>query len=365
MHPIAVGLLIISPCFAHPAHNNAAPLQLWNQVGPSTGFPAEYLPIEFSNTTTSNTLGFTLPLDPSTHFELEQEITLIAGIPPRGVELIATIATGIYGNWKDIANARIGRKIDTRRLPFRDFELITEPKLQSGAALTPLKIGIVSCWMMSKCLRAPDWPGAIRAVVWDAVPDGDRRALEVGTLEITNLPLSATASSTLDGHPTSTSNDTTLALGSSRSPSSGGSSPSGTSLGIPRHVEKRWLACWAILFFYALKYRPADVVVDNMHPFHPAPGKAATFHFPCARSPAPYPGDRLDITIYAGSLGPEPKLTFGKLVPAMLAWITRVAATEEAYRLPEPIRDDNYPSARYASVAIVLTPLSNDVAATA
>jgi len=364
MHPIVVGLLILSPCFAHPAQN-AAPLQLWNEAGPSMGFPAEYLPIEFSNTTTSNTLGFTLPLNPSTHLELEQEITLIAGIPPRGVELIATIATGIYGNWKDIANARIGRKIDARRLPFRDFELITEPKLQPGAALTPLKIGIVSCWMMSKCLDAPDWPGAIQAVVWDAVPDGDRRALEVGTLEITNLPLSATASSTLDGHPTSTSNDTTLALGSSRSPSSGGSSASGTSPGIPGPVEKRWLACWSTLFLYALKYRPADVVIDNMPPVHPAPGKAATFHFPCAHSPAPHPGDTLDITIYAGSLSPEPSLTFGKLVPAMLAWITRVAATEEAYRLPELIRDDYYPSARYASMAIVLAPLSNDVVATA
>jgi len=364
MHPIVVGLLIISPCFAHPAHN-AAPLQLWNEAGPFMGFPAEYLPIEFSNTTTSNTLGFTLPLNPSTHLELEQEVTLIAGIPPRGVELIATIATGIYGSWKDIANARIGRRTDARRLPFRDFELITEPKLQPGAALTPLKIGIVSCWIMSKCLDAPDWPGAIQAVVWDAVPDGDRRALEVGTLEITNLPLSATTTSTLDDHATPTANDTTLALGSSRSPSSGGSSASGTSLGIPGPVEKRWLRCWSTLFLYALKYRPTDVVSENMPPFHPAPGKAATFHFPCAHSPAPHPGDTLDITIYAPSLGPEPSLTFGKLVPAMLAWITRVAATEEAYRLPELIRDDNYPSARYASMAIVLAPLSNDVVATA
>lgn len=365
MHPIVVGLLILSPCFAHPAQN-AAPLQLWNEGSPFNGFPAEYLPIEFSNTTTSNTLGFTLPLNPSTHLELEQEITLSAGIPPRGVELIATIATGIYGNWKDIANARIRRKIDTRRLPFRDFELITEPKLQPGAALTPLKIGIVSCWIMSKCLSAQDWPGAIKAVVWDAIPDGDRRALEVGTLEITNLPLSVATSPTLDDHATSASkNETTLVLGSSTRPSSGGSSASGTSLGIPGPLAKRWLRCWATLYFYALKYRPADVAVDNMPPFHPAPGKAATFHFPCAHSPAPHPGDRVDITIYAPSLGPEPSLTFGKLVPAMLAWITRVAATEEAYRLPEQIRDDNYPSARYASMAIVLAPLSNDVAATA
>lgn len=353
MHPITVGLLIISPYFSLPAQN-AVPLQLWNEVGPSLGFPAEYLPIEFSNTTTANKIGFTEPLDPSTHIELEQEITLSAGIPPKGVELIATIATGIYGNWKDIANARITRKIDTRRLPFRDFELITEPKLQPGAALTPLKIGIISCWIMRKCLDAQDWPGAIKAVIWDAVPGGDRRALEVGTLDITNLPLSTT-----------TSNDTALALGSSRSPGSGGSSDSGTSLSIPGPLEKRWLACWSTFFFWSLKFRPTDIVVDNMHPLHPEPGKVVTFHFLCAQPSTPHPDDRLDITIYPPSHAGGPSLTYGKLLPAMLAWITRVAATEPGYRLPERIVDDNDRSLHYATMVAILAPPPSDAVATA
>lgn len=334
MHTFVVGLLLISPCFARPAQN-AAPLQLWNAAGPSTGFPAEYIPIDFSNATTSNTLDVTLPLDPSTHLDLEQEITLNAGIPPRGVELIATIATGIYGNWNDIANARIVRRIDARRLPYKDFELITEPKLQSGAALTPLKIGIVSCWIMRQCLRAPDWPGAIKAVVWDAIPDGDRHALEVGTLEITNLPLSTTPSAR------------------------------GTSLGIPAPLEKHWLACWSVLFFYALKYRPTDVVFNKLFPARPAPGKPAIFNFPCGHSSAPDPRDTISIVIYPLLSMDLPGLTFGKLVPAMLAWITRVAATEKGYRLPEKIWGDGYPSACFATMAIGNPPPSTDAVATA
>lgn len=292
MHPIVVGLLIISPGLAYPA-SNAASLRMWNEAGPSMGFPAESLPIELSNTTTSNTLGFTAPLDPSTHYDLEQEITFREGIPPRGIELIATIATGIYGNWKDVGNARIGRRIDARRLPFRDFEQITDPNLQPGAALTPLKIGIVSCGIMSKCINAPGWPGAIEAVVWDAVPGGDRRALEVGTLDLTNLPLSTTTSSTLGDNATSTSNHSTLALGSGSSPSSGRLSGGGTSLGIPGPLEKRWLKCWAVLLYYALKHRAADIVTDHMHGLHPEPGKAALFHFFCANKfPPPPPPTR-------------------------------------------------------------------------
>lgn len=220
---------------------------------------------------------------------------------------------------------------------------------------------------MSKCINAPGWPGTIKAVVWDAVPGGDRRALEVGTLAIINLPLSTTTSSTLGDNATSTSNHGTLALGSGSSPSSGRSSASGTSLGIPGPLEKRWLKCWAVLFYHALTHRAADIVTDHMHGLHPEPGKAALFHFFCANkfpTPPAHQSDTLDIIIYPPSPGGH-SLTFGQLIPAMLTWIHRVAATEHAYNLPEPIRDDSHPSARYAGMAIILNSPSNDVATTA
>lgn len=168
-------------------------LSVIERCWPLKGFPAEYLPIEVSRTT-NDTLSLTLPLEPSDYHEIKRTITLSPEIAPRGIELIASMATRIYENSKDTANLMIRERTDDRMLPYTNFEFITQPNLQPRAKLTPLKVGIVSCWILRQCLAAESWPGQIKAVVWDAISKGGRHALDVGTLSIMNSPLHDTAS---------------------------------------------------------------------------------------------------------------------------------------------------------------------------
>ncbi|KAL8736872.1 MAG: hypothetical protein Q9181_002238 [Wetmoreana brouardii] len=358
-------LIIVSPCFARPAQDEAASQSL-SAAGPSIGFPAEYLPIEFSRAA-NNTLSLILPIDPHTHDELEQTITLSAGIAPRGIELIASIATRIYWNWKDTANLRIRGKIDDRRLPYRNFEFITQPSLQPRAALTPLKVGIVSCWILRACLQAESWPGQVKATVWDATAS-QRHLLNIGSLEIVNSPLHDAAS------PSSDSNDfekelfggTSLQLSNDtrHAPEpSGDLSAGGISLGIPNHLEKRWVMCWTGFFLLALTFRLPEVVIDSLG-LDPHGDRPVMFHCPCAPIAGRPSRDRVDITIFPSWMSGGSPLTWARLVPALLEWITNVAETENAYRVWEAVRDTN-PRATYAEMIIDLAAQSDDVAATA
>lgn len=274
---------------------------------------------EFLNETGS----LTLPLDPSRHHDIEQQITFGEGVRTRGIELIASIATRAWRYWEDTRNLRIRGKIDDRRLPFRNFEFITQPA-GGTAVLNPLKLGVVSCWIMKKVVEGTSWPGEIDAIVYDAT-QGDRYHKLVGTLTIANDPIAGSpAPATIvnafekelfDGVATPL---TTADVGIS---------PPASSLGSSETLERRWLSCYTSLFYYGLKFSPDDSVRYNMHDQVAPPGSPVTLRFPCtANKGVAKQYDILNMYSYPTE-GPNavPDLKWGELMPQLLDWITLVA----------------------------------------
>lgn len=218
---------------------------------------------------------------------------------PQGVELITSIAYSIYSYWKDTANLPIRGKIDGRRLPFSDFEYIVEPlNLQSGfAELTPLKLGVVSCYILHNILPLPTWPGTIRAEIWDSTAQS-QRALAVGMMTIKNLPSRA-----------STNSD-----------------PGTTNLtvSIPRSQEKPWLACWTTFFNFVMAQPNSGSVMEKLH---------GDWRYDCGR------GYRFAIKVYpsAARVGPD-RLIWDQLATTMLAWVDKVSSAGGAYLWPQSVK---------------------------
>lgn len=185
--------------------------------------------------------------------QLEHTIVFNPGNLPRPPELIATIAANIYDLWKDTANLRYRSTTEIRKPPFTTFRWITTPKLQPGAVLNPLKVGIVALWVMRGVLERQTWPGHIDARTWDSDLPCQRCKLEVGSLYITNLgTLSSSSvtdeleaavssdSSTPTAQPTGSIENRLPAPGATGSPNSGGSA-------FPVATGKRWLECFSQL----------------------------------------------------------------------------------------------------------------------
>ena len=272
-----------------------------NPVGRMSGFPAEYMPLQHSipkydsqpimpffnswsctlNSISKNgTLTLALPLDPSHHYEIEQEIRMIRGIPARGAELIARIAIRIHDNWRDTANRAISRRVHDSRIPFRNFEFITEPNMVPRAELTPFKIGIVYCWILNTVVESPDWPGRIIASIWDAIPGVERHALHVGTLHIQNSPFHVGAFS--EKQPfnaaspfeiTAIDKNASFQLSNHTTPEpklTRGPSLTGATKSLDKNpIERRWFKCWSTAFFHALTFTTDEIVRDRWFRFKP------------------------------------------------------------------------------------------------
>ncbi|KAI4228050.1 MAG: hypothetical protein L6R40_008164 [Gallowayella cf. fulva] len=294
----------------------------------------------------NNTITLTRPLhpqNPRAGDSVEQTITLSTGIAPQGIELVASLATRIYSDWRNVVDLRILGKTIARGPPYRDFEFITQPKIQAGAVLTPEKVGIVRCRMLNRALDAESWPGVIRAVVFAPPPsDTSTRALHIGTLTVINSPDNkGTAVITSSGvgnrsETESSAAETTLPITTT-------GSSTASSLSLPNRLEKRWLICWSGLFFYALGSPPHGFVTDALPP---GPGPVTTFKINCG-GPATSP-DFFDVDIYARAWR---RMTWEKFVAALLSWLPVVADQPYAMTMLRVVRDG---TVQVASLRVVL-----------
>ncbi|KAL8733298.1 MAG: hypothetical protein Q9181_003621, partial [Wetmoreana brouardii] len=233
------------------------------------------------------------------------------GNTPKGTEFVASIAYSIYHYWKDTANSPIRGKINARRLPFTNFEYTVEPlSLQSPIAkLTPLKLGIVSCYILHNVLRLPNWPGNIEARVWDSTEQSEY-ALAVGYMKIENSPLRA--STNPEPQATGGAADSQL------------TARADIPVSIPRTKEKPWLACWTTFFNYIIANPNSGSVTQKLR---------GDWQYDCGQ------GYQFAIKIYpsAAGLGPY-RLTWDQLATTMLTWVDKVSRIEREYLSPQAVK---------------------------
>ena len=281
------------------------------------------------------------------------------GIVPKGPELIANIATNMYDYWKDTTNLGIRATIETVKPPFINFKWTTTPTLLPGASLTPLQLGIVCCWIMANVLREPTWPGHIHAKIWNSKPR-QPYALEVGSLDIENSDRLASASASNEaeaalssGSPISTARPTgnvnnrlsgpPLPTDTVTASKPSGSPDVGLSV-IPTNIENRWLRCFAIMYWIAMKesfeanVEDAPWVHISDHGFSRAGGPCGTSagtHMPVVN-----PLDEFRIDFYPTAKADSPhRLTWDKLAKGMVDWITAVAQDRQPHGTVYPIKD--------------------------
>ena len=157
-----------------------------------TGFPTEYLP--HWNFSGGSGGSLFVPLDPSDYHHLEQRFA--RGPSPagdfRGGQLIASIVSQLYPMWKSTTSTAftpIVRTTEIRNNLFRNILHTIRPSsstVRPEAVLTPIKVGIVYCWMMRLAVRWPSWPGHIIASIYN----GEAGALGtlLGWINVENLP---------------------------------------------------------------------------------------------------------------------------------------------------------------------------------
>ncbi|KAL8686504.1 MAG: hypothetical protein Q9218_007058, partial [Villophora microphyllina] len=245
MYTNVTALFILAiPCLARSASNKPIFRSL-NANSPFTGFPASSLPISFSKptTNTTSTSPLAIPLNPYNPHETQPVIYFNAANPPRGIELVASIAIRIYRIWLNTTNPQITTRIVDRSLPYLDFEFITQPFQNPGAVLNPLKVGLAYCWILRLSLDANfivGWPGQIVAVIEDPIPGGSNETLEAGTVSIVHKPF----------HPNTP--DTSDSIGTTNPPNNTAPITSTITPTISPTIDKKWLSCWSAFFLNAL-----------------------------------------------------------------------------------------------------------------
>ncbi|KAL8830629.1 MAG: hypothetical protein Q9170_005647 [Blastenia crenularia] len=224
------------------------------------------------------------------------------------------MAANLFDLWKDTANLRYRSTVQTRKQPFSNYQWTSTPKLQGGAILNPLKVGIVGMWMMRGMLEAPTWPGHAHAQIWDSTGD-TLYALEVGSLDVANL----------------------------RTESSSFANSLNNSLSaIPGNLEKRWLQCFSNTYWYFMCAFFRDKVGDDPR-YRIQPVGNTIVHYPCGGG-APHdmrpinPRDELRIVFMPAAAADSPQaLTWGLLAQAMVDWVNKVAQGTWEYRRPFPV----------------------------
>jgi hypothetical protein len=213
-----------------------------------------------------------------------------------------------------------------------------------------LKIGIVYCWILSRVVELPVWPGGIIAGIWDAIPGVERHALHVGTLQIQNLPLHVRvisgkmpfgAASPINTTAINKDASFQLSNDTAHDPKPTRGQIGATTSLDTNPIERRWFECWNTAFFHALTFTAKEIVRDRWIRFGPVepPQAEVTLHLDC-RSTAGQPNrDTFYMNLKPQQGRGRRILTFSKLIPAMLEWITRVAYIEDAWRVPEYISD--------------------------
>ncbi|KAL8634750.1 MAG: hypothetical protein Q9228_007680, partial [Teloschistes exilis] len=234
------------------------------------GFPPHELPpLNISDFSLGNLY---LPIGPDA--TLTQTITFASSPsgPFDGGHLISSIISKVYTLWKDSANAPFRRAEEDRGSPFTEVLYAIHPSLHARTELTPLKAGIVYCWIIRQVFRESSWPGQITARISNT--DRGRIGREIGTIRVINSPLRTT---TIESTPQSPGlhNISTPSLTNT---SKFTSSELNT---VPKTTrQKAWLQIFSeiMLFVFA---RPAYQFVDDfIHQTHSPSAGAVTLRFP-------------------------------------------------------------------------------------
>ncbi|KAL8748332.1 MAG: hypothetical protein Q9184_007386, partial [Pyrenodesmia sp. 2 TL-2023] len=272
----------------------------------------------FAQSIATNASDLTLPIRPASFPGFQPVITFSFNrSPEQGLRLAESIAMNIYYAWKDMANLPLTEPISDRQLPFDEFEFLTRPSFMPGTELTPVKIGLASCWIMHDMLQLDRWPGHTLAVIFEGV---NQQRREIGFISIENRPL------ILGPDPA----DPVLNSSSSSSSSSTQFSP-------PQDIRRvqRWLRCFRTVVQFSIVHSPQDRVTDDPS-ISPKP-EAYKYPFPCGTAGV---ADRLDLFIYpAANAGSPQQLTWQKLMSFLLHWIIKVARNQEGGKLTRFVED--------------------------
>ncbi|KAL8724983.1 MAG: hypothetical protein Q9181_006587, partial [Wetmoreana brouardii] len=182
------------------------------------------------------------------------------------------------------ANAPIIRVEESRPQPFPNIFHLVRPSastIRRGAVLTPLKVGIVYCWMLREVLfNRQSWPGMITASIYNNNGRGGPGTL-LGWINVANsrdTPRAGTKSiATSPGDDDQ--NNTFGPHGKFRIVATAGNGAAGELSTIPIATRERsWLDCYHQILMYLLAYPPDGSVTAALPP--QPPGKRwFTAHF--------------------------------------------------------------------------------------
>ncbi|KAL8684448.1 MAG: hypothetical protein Q9224_006346, partial [Gallowayella concinna] len=298
----------------------------------------------------NSTGTLTSPLNPIVRSQVSQQITYGAGIQPRPIESIANIAWVIYYWWVDTTNLRITKRTECLVPPFANFKWIIDPKVTPGAQLTPLKLGIVACWIMRGVLEQQQWPGEIKATIFNA-NQRSRYALEIGTLSITNMGYRSLASAGADTLlPASISpNDEKFTPNPEDIRPGNETSAADSPVSVnPTLVERRWLQCFSVMYWAIMLKSSSDIVTQDPM-FNLPRGQELVHHsFPCGGGNTGIRplnlNDKADIILFPGASATM--LDWEYVARGMVVWINEVAIGRRDSRNPFTIPREGVELAR-------------------
>ncbi|KAL8717608.1 MAG: hypothetical protein Q9225_005162 [Loekoesia sp. 1 TL-2023] len=311
MYHVVAGLLAaLRVCAAGPVHGK--PSGVLDAGNPSKGFPAQDIPAAAVPLDLAG--NFSLPLRPDTERGIQTRVRtdLRPGIPPRGGELVVSIAIEIYWYWRDNDNRAINHLISKRgEVPFENFQYIINPYLDPRAILTPYKLGIAYCWILNGVLiHTNTWPGYIVASVSDTV---DHRL--VGFLSIENQARASDAASS------AVPNDKNLEKALWVNETFNAVTQPGHALAVqsPNNViERRWFKCLAAMLMYVIANPTTAFMAEKLPPH----SSDTTYRFDCNPRPTTI-RDQIHVTIFAAAV--HNRLTWKVLAEELLVFGSSVA----------------------------------------
>ncbi|KAL8819480.1 MAG: hypothetical protein Q9223_002092 [Gallowayella weberi] len=269
----------------------------------------------------SKKINLNLPINPTEHSKFDVEITYDDRSAPKGIELISSLVTTILPFWRDTANGRINTRIDERQRPFPRFHYVIRPATTLGADLTRLEVGLAMCHILSGVLRRDPWPGRISAKLIGSTIVPRRENVPIGYIEIANSPTPGMVDD----------DDAAAAVSTSANTSHSTSHIDGTGLSVPSTAMKRWLVCFARFLFFAFQHPASGYVTDE--PAMSAEPEKYTYEIPCGAG-----RDEFYITIYpAANADSAWRMSWDRLVRAMLVWIVEVATQGEHLSLQQKV----------------------------
>ncbi|KAL8902876.1 MAG: hypothetical protein Q9171_007576 [Xanthocarpia ochracea] len=202
----------------------------------------------------------------------------------------------VYYAWKDIANLPLTQQLVERQLPFDQFEFRIQPSLNPGTALTPMKIGLASCWIFRGLLEVDRWPGHALAMLYEG-----RQEQFIGSINIDHAPFTSKPVPASDGANSSSGLSYSL---------------------IP--IQQRWLRCFLRIMQIPIVHSPADFVTDE--PELSAKPNVERYYWSCGM---PGMTDRVDLLIFpAANAGSPQQLRWREMMRFLLFWIIRVARNQ-------------------------------------